>query len=63
MKIKCEERLLKCEDSEAEAPWYPPQVVGRILASIVLTSSLDRFVDLKVKKKKIKGDQQAVLSS
>ena len=33
MKIKCEERLLKFEervlkreDSEAEAPWYPPHV-------------------------------------
>ena len=23
VKIKCEERLLKCEDCEAETPWYP----------------------------------------
>ena len=25
VKIKCEERLLKCEDCEAETPWYPPK--------------------------------------
>ena len=26
VKIKCEERLLKCEDCEAETPWYPPPI-------------------------------------
>ena len=24
VKIKFEERLFKCEDCEAETPWYPP---------------------------------------
>ena len=29
VKSKCEERLLQCEDCEAEIPWYPPPINPR----------------------------------
>ena len=33
MKIKCEERLLKCGDCEAETPWYTHAFITLLLNS------------------------------
>ena len=38
MKFKCEERLLKSEDCEAETPWYPtPKMIWKIGSNFVHT--------------------------